>query len=63
MCAQVWGLDKGYCQHTFMCPSTCNSVAVTATGLVASGHFDGALRFWDLRSRKQVRVVCFLLAL
>lgn len=47
----MWGLTDGLHRRSFMCPSTCNALAVTADGaLVASGHFDGTLRFWDLRT-------------
>lgn len=50
---QVWGLEKGFCQRTLMCHSSCNSVAITQDGaMVVSGHFDGKLRFWDLRSAR-----------
>eukprot|EP01026_Neomeris_dumetosa_P032606 TRINITY_DN25919_c0_g1_i15.p1 TRINITY_DN25919_c0_g1~~TRINITY_DN25919_c0_g1_i15.p1 ORF type:complete len:594 (-),score=75.10 TRINITY_DN25919_c0_g1_i15:699-2480(-) len=35
--------------------STCHSVAVSQDGtLIISGHFDGGVRFWDMRSAKQV---------
>lgn len=58
---QVWGLEKGYCTRTLMSPSSCNSLAITADGsLIASGHFDGALRFWDVRSGRQAHEVAGL---
>ena len=58
---QVWGLEKGFCLRTLMCHSSCNSLAITADGsLVASGHFDGTLRFWDMRSGKQAHEVAGL---
>lgn len=47
---QVWGLTDGLHRRSLMCPSTCQALALTADGaMLASGHFDGALRFWDLR--------------
>ena len=57
----MWGLENGYCVRTLMCPSSCQSLTVTADGaLIASGHFDGTLRFWDLRSGKQEHEVAGL---
>lgn len=58
---QVWGLERGYCLRTLMCHSSCNSLALTGDGsLVASGHFDGTLRFWDMRTGKQSHEVAGL---
>lgn len=58
---KVWGLEKGYCIRTLMCHSSCNSLALTSDGtLIASGHFDGTLRFWDVRSGKQAHDVAGL---
>lgn len=53
MCEQVWDLARGYCLNTHICHSSINSVrtAMDAT-MIVSGHFDGTLRFWDLRSGK-----------
>ena len=48
---QVWDLARGFCASTLMCHSSINSVRVSAdSASVVSGHFDGTLRFWDLRS-------------
>ncbi|DBA79590.1 TPA: hypothetical protein ACH3X1_008277 [Trebouxia sp. C0004] len=48
---KVWDLNKGYCLRTIMCHSSCNSVRCTRDEhLICSGHFDGTLRFWDIRS-------------
>jgi WD40 repeat protein len=48
---QVWDLGKGYCSATLLCHSNVNALAPGALGgLLASGHFDGGLRFWDVRS-------------
>eukprot|EP00887_Chlorella_sp_A99_P004673 scaffold4.g4673.t1 len=59
--AVVWGLDRGFCVSTLMCHSTCNSVALTLDGnTIVSGHFDGTLRFWDLRSGRQAHEVAGL---
>ena len=50
---QVWDLGRGFCAATLMCHSSINSVRCSADGTaVVSGHFDGTLRFWDLRSGK-----------
>jgi WD40 repeat protein len=58
---QLWGLEKGYCLRTLLCPSSCNALALSADGaLLASGHFDGALRFWDVRSGRQAYEVAGL---
>ncbi|KAI3424821.1 hypothetical protein D9Q98_008207 [Chlorella vulgaris] len=58
---KVWGLERGYCLRTLMCHSSCNSLALTGDGsLVASGHFDGTLRFWDMRTGKQSHEVAGL---
>lgn len=58
---KVWGLDRGFCTSTIMCHSSCNSVALTADGTtIASGHFDGTLRFWDLRSGRLAHEVAGL---
>lgn len=58
---KVWGLDRGFCVSTLMCHSTCNSVALTLDGnTIVSGHFDGTLRFWDLRSGRQAHEVAGL---
>jgi autophagy-related protein 16 len=47
----VWDLGKGYCSSTLLCHSNVNALAPGAlAGLLASGHFDGGLRFWDVRS-------------
>ncbi len=50
---QVWDLGRGFCTNTLPCHSSVNAVRVTADGtMVVSGHFDGTLRFWDLRSAR-----------
>ena len=55
---KVWDLNKGYCLRTIMCHSSCNSVRCTRDEhLICSGHFDGTLRFWDIRSGKMANEV------
>ena len=52
-CLQVWDLSRGFQVNTFLQPSSVNAVRLTMDGTMAvSGHFDGTLRFWDLRSAK-----------
>lgn len=49
---KLWKVDKGICQRTFLFRSVARRVTICPDhGLVASAHFDGRLRFWDLRSR------------
>ncbi len=58
---QVWDLGRGFCSSTLICHSSVNSVRLTMDGFAAvSGHFDGALRFWDLRSGKLANEVAGL---
>ncbi|KAL4437310.1 hypothetical protein ABPG75_004449 [Micractinium tetrahymenae] len=58
---KMWGLEKGYCLRTLMCHSSCNALALSADGgLIVSGHFDGALRFWDVRTGRQAHEVAGL---
>ena len=53
LCLQVWDLSRGFQVNTFLQPSSVNAVRLTMDGTMAvSGHFDGTLRFWDLRSAK-----------
>uniref|UniRef100_A0A061S7D4 Autophagy-related protein 16, animal type n=1 Tax=Tetraselmis sp. GSL018 TaxID=582737 RepID=A0A061S7D4_9CHLO len=52
---KVWDLHRGYMDKTILCHSSINSVTTTLDGqVIISGHFDGALRFWDLRSAKPI---------
>lgn len=51
---KIWGLEKGFCVRTMLCPSTPNAIAFSGDGaMLISTHFDGALRFWDPRNGKQ----------
>ncbi|BDA45707.1 Autophagy-related protein 16-1 [Coccomyxa sp. Obi] len=60
-CIKVWDLGRGFCASTLICHSSVNSVRLTMDGFaVVSGHFDGALRFWDLRSGKLANEVAGL---
>ena len=57
-CIKVWDLHKGFCTRTIICHSSCNSVRCTRDEhIICSGHFDGTLRFWDLRSGKMANEV------
>ena len=59
--AQVWDLARGFCQRSLVCHSSVNSVRVSLDGALAvSGHFDGTLRFWDLRTGKVANEVAGL---
>lgn len=57
-CIKVWDLHKGFCTRTVICHSSCNSVRCTRDEhIICSGHFDGTLRFWDLRNGKMANEV------
>jgi len=47
---KVWDLARGFCIRTIFCYSACNTVAVSADGLIASGHHNSNIVFWDLRN-------------
>ena len=50
-CIKLWDLNRGFNRGTFLFSSTCNSLRYLLDGAaLVSGHWDGALRFWDLRS-------------
>lgn len=50
-CIKLWDLNRGFNRGTFLFTSTCNSLRYLLDGAaLVSGHWDGALRFWDLRS-------------
>ncbi|CAG8801464.1 36668_t:CDS:2, partial [Racocetra persica] len=54
---KVWDLQKGYCIRTIFSFSSCNDVVPLdeeGTTLV-SGHLDNNLRFWDVRSGKDIK--------
>ena len=56
-CAQdrtvkVWDLNRGFCVASIMCASNCNSATYgDGAATVVSGHFDGAVRVWDIRQK------------
>jgi WD40 repeat protein len=53
---QIWDLEKGFCKKSILTFSTCNDVSLLSDGqTIVSGHFDGAVRFWDLRNGQQVQ--------
>ncbi len=57
----MWDLARGFCQRSLVCHSSVNSVRVSLDGsLAVSGHFDGTLRFWDLRSARVANEVAGL---
>ncbi|CAK4071489.1 unnamed protein product [Aphanomyces euteiches] len=51
---RVWDVASGRNLKTFSCRSTCNDLAVAVGGLFASAHQDGAVRFWDARTKNPV---------
>ena len=51
-CLKEWDLQVGYCSRTFSCHSSTLALA-SHHGGVASGHFDGGLRLWDMRAGGQ----------
>lgn len=50
---KVWKLDRGVCERSLHFTSTARRVTTMADNgnVVLSGHFDGRLRFWDLRAK------------
>lgn len=49
---KVWKLDRGVCSRTILFPSTAKRIDVLSdTGLIVTCHFDGRLRFWDVREK------------
>lgn len=58
---QAWDLARGVVLTTLMCASTCQKLALTLdANLIASGHYDGSLRFWDCRSGRLAHEVTSL---
>lgn len=55
---KVWEVASGNCVKTIICQSTCNDLSISrGSDLTCSAHFDNALRFWDLKSGKQVEII------
>ncbi|CAG8566702.1 3551_t:CDS:10 [Ambispora gerdemannii] len=54
---KVFDLNKGYCIKTIFCFSSCNDVVLLdeSGSTLASGHLDNNLRFWDVRSGKDIK--------
>lgn len=51
---KTWDMQTGYVTNTLICYSNCNAVALTMNGeVLCSGHMDGNLRLWDIRTGKQ----------
>jgi WD40 repeat protein len=43
-------IPPGLSVKSLMCASSCGALCMTVDGnIVVSGHFDGTLRFWDVR--------------
>jgi len=48
---KVWDINRGYCMRTIFCYSSCNDLAISRdASIIASGHLDNILRFWDIKS-------------
>ncbi|KAJ6825029.1 autophagy-related protein 16 isoform X2 [Iris pallida] len=55
---KVWDLHNGYCTNTIISASNCNAISYSADGVtLCSGHLDGNLRLWDIRSGKLISEV------
>ncbi|WPT13951.1 Autophagy-related protein 16 [Picochlorum sp. SENEW3] len=49
---KVWKLDRGLCSRTIPFTSTAKRINVLSdAGLIVTCHFDGRLRFWDVREK------------
>eukprot|EP00889_Picochlorum_renovo_P008212 jgi/Picre1/35242/NNA_002704.t1 len=49
---KVWKLDRGVCSRTIPFTSTAKRINVLSdAGLIVTCHFDGRLRFWDVREK------------
>ncbi|KAI8108727.1 hypothetical protein M9435_005144 [Picochlorum sp. BPE23] len=49
---KVWKLDRGVCSRTIPFTSTAKRIKVLSdAGLIVTCHFDGRLRFWDVREK------------
>ncbi|CAI5954049.1 unnamed protein product [Closterium sp. NIES-64] len=51
---KLWDLERGFATVTLLCHSNCNALRFAPGGLsaICSGHADGHLRMWDVRSGK-----------
>ncbi|DAZ99067.1 TPA: hypothetical protein N0F65_008372 [Lagenidium giganteum] len=52
---RVWDIAKGRSLQTINCRSSCNDIAMGVGGQFASAHQDGAVRFWDARTKHSVK--------
>ena len=60
-CVKLWDLHKGFSSQQKIWASQIFSLRYTLDGaLVASGHYDGTLRFWDFRAHKLANEVAGL---
>lgn len=49
---KVWKLDRGLCSRTIPFTSTAKRINVLSdAGIIVTCHFDGRLRFWDVREK------------
>jgi len=56
-CTQVWDVTRGVCVSTLLCASGVTSLCLSQPShCLATGHLDGAVRFWDTRSGDVVHV-------
>jgi len=52
-----WDTANGYCRFSFPCQSGCKDMIMTEDNIVASGHIDGNIRIWDLRTKNPQHVI------
>ncbi|KAJ0403241.1 hypothetical protein ATCC90586_001648 [Pythium insidiosum] len=52
---RVWDVAKGRSVQSINCRSSCNDLAMALGGQFASAHQDGAVRFWDARSKQPLQ--------
>lgn len=55
---KLWDTRQGYPTRTIGCSSVCNCLDVAPGGMMCcSGHLDGVVRVWDLRSGKSLQEI------
>ncbi|KAJ3432455.1 autophagy-related 16 isoform f [Anaeramoeba flamelloides] len=51
---RIFDLNRGYCEKTIMCPSTCFSLALSLENTeIYSGHFNKTVKIFDLRTGQE----------